>query len=1087
MARRRVLLLVLVAMLAALTAVLASCSQTPTSVPIRTFERAQKVDVICLRVFGENAPEPLKQEACAPVPPNVNGGNLENQLFALVTQTSRGEVAVVDLSAGAIIDQSNAVPGLNFLPVGANPTDIASTPDGRMAFVASAEPNKFAIYGIPGHRILGDKAPEGLQREATTLTSWPVCSLPQRPGALTVVPRRSPTGAAPAPGDLTYELVAVLPGDRVNPAKVVTIDPRPFLRAAPRKTRDGRVLDDFGAGPALTPGQLAPCPYTSAMELVGETALPATFRPGARWDDGVKWVDGGVDTTCDRPQQPSKCGLAPCACVDPTTGGPRGTIVTNVGRTPDGGIPDGAVVDDTGNVVVYSDAGACEPDAGTAEDAERPLDLGPLDPPQPVAIARDDQMLYIADDGVPMIHAVDLSVAGSPRELPPFVVSSLVDPSRAVSIRSIAISPPTREYKRFLYAVDRKEGSIAVFDITDAKTASRSPMRRPHPELNPFQPPDRLAFGAPVVAVAFARNDFPLTRIDGIAEPNARTGVLCNPNPNAGPGPGGLARDFGYYYRANSRDLDVALGPRRLRGIFAFATLSSGQIVAIDVDDWDAPCRRPLALNGVPQSGAWPVLASVPQPAPGPDDLDPYHAPSAPPESVSQELFFPVSAPHSPRSTFLLRDDATTGKHIPFLQSSPTISSTTGVTPPLFGPGSEESPKIRPTTARPGGSAVGTEEVGVQLSLDDPNVHFDQDWTVTYEGKLPGFDGLPATLSTTDGYSSLVLSQPQGRFCSKGIEDWSLGGDRANAVINALASKQRPPYAERLERRMVDYVQVIDELLPANDGFWRQADLDAPNSCWDEQLNPANPGDAAQVEAAAGRRHELCSSFFGSASEQSENRDFPILEAYDDHLVVGRFFNFSKPPPEKKLTREVVYSDPSNAAHLKLMRCCFHHQVRFAVRAASQWVTIGSKVGLLSHVTRGDGGRCVQSCDPRESLLNARAPSLPSSVAPGTDFAPFRDSPLAMRNPNFSFFVQNGRDIDDGSERLPTRDLSFQFQTRGAFQPLVIDLAATTTSVNPQSMRFIESLGQIAVVDAASQGLVLIDLAGVAIARAPYF
>ena len=37
------------------------------------------------------------------------------------------------------------------------------------------------------------------------------------------------------------------------------------------------------------------------------------------------------------------------------------------------------------------------------------------------------------------------------------------------------------------------------------------------------------------------------------------------------------------------------------------------------------------------------------------------------------------------------------------------------------------------------------------------------------------------------------------------------------------------------------------------------------------------------------------------------------------------------------------------------------------------------------------------------------------------------------------------------------------------------------------TVRFIESLGQIAVVDGASQGLVLIDLAGVRIARAPYF
>ncbi|MBN9159333.1 MAG: hypothetical protein J0I07_00075, partial [Myxococcales bacterium] len=238
----------------AASAVLFACSQTPTSVPIRTFERAQKVDVICLRVFGENAPEPLKQEECAPVPPNVNGGNLDNQLFALVTQTSRGEVAVVDLSAGAIIDQSHAVPGLNFLPVGANPTDIAATPDGRMAFIASAEPNKFAIYGIPGHRILGDAAGRRDPEGAVTLSSWPVCALPQRPGSLTVVPRRSlspvtadggaeDAGAqAATPTELPYELVAVLPGDRTTSAKGITIDPRPFLRASPRRGADGQPL-----------------------------------------------------------------------------------------------------------------------------------------------------------------------------------------------------------------------------------------------------------------------------------------------------------------------------------------------------------------------------------------------------------------------------------------------------------------------------------------------------------------------------------------------------------------------------------------------------------------------------------------------------------------------------------------------------------------------------------------------------------------------------------------------------------------------------------------------------------------------------
>lgn len=1053
MTRKRALLLLAGLAVILLGGLLFACTTTPESVPIRTFERAQKVDVLCLGLAGPNAPEPLKQEECAPVPPDVNGGDLPNQLFALVTQTSRGEVAVVNLSSGAIIDQSHAVPGLNFLPVGANPTDIASTPDGRMAFVASAEPNKFAIYGIPGPRILGDQTPASrVQRQPTTLTSWPACALPQRPGALSVVPRRNPDGSTPtAPSDLAYELVAVLPGDRLSSPKVVTIDPRPFLRASPRIV-DGKPIDDFGNGPAITPGTLEPCTYTSAIELAGNTAVPATFRPGTKWDDGVKWVDGGVDLSCAIPDQPSRCGLKSCACKDPTTGGAR--------QPADAGAPDADA--DAGA------AAACDPDGGVTDDtSDRALDLGPLDGAQPVAIARDDQTLYIADAALPLIHVVDLSVAGSPQELPPFVVTSLVDPSRVVSIRDIAVSPPTRDFKRFLYAVDRDQGSIAVFDVTDPKTASRTPLRRPHPELNPFQPPDRITFVAPVVTVAFARNDWPLTRTNGVALPNVRTGVLCNPNPNVEIPATGVASDVGAYYRPGLSNVDVDLGPRRLRGVFAFATLSTGEIDAIDIDDWDAPCRRPVTLNGSAGQPPVPALASVPQP----NGNGPYAAPDATPKDptqpplVTQELFFPVSTPHTPRSQYMLRDDPTTGKHIPFLQTAPTLSSTRDVTPPLVGPGSEVAPKIRPTAVTPGAAPSSTDP-GILLSFDDPNVHFDQDWTVTYEGALPGFDGLPATVDTKDDYASLVLSQPQARYCSKGVEDWTVGGERANAVVNALASAGRAPYPERIDRRMVDYVQVTDELLTSDDPFWTYND-----SCWDAPLT------------TAGARYDFCSSFFGTASDPTENRDLPILEAYDDHLVVSRFFNFAV--EGKTTTREVVYKDPSNAAHMKLLQCCFHRQVHYTIRAGAQWVAIGSKVGYLNHTTRASDNRCVQSCESREALLSSRAPSLPGD-AKQADFAPFRDSPLAMRNPAFSFFVQNGYD-DKGKDKVPVRDMAFHFSTVGQFVPLSVSLSANTIAVTPQSMKFIESLGQIAVVDGASQGLVLIELAGVTIARAPYF
>lgn len=1066
---RRVFAVLLASFVVILSAVLFACSQTPTSVPIRTFERAQRVDVLCLKVFGDNAPAPRKQEECAPVPPEISGVGLENHLFALVTQTTRGEIAVVDLSAGSIVDQHHAIPGLNFLPVGANPTDIATTPDGRMAFVSAAEPNKFAIYGIPGRSILGVGDPRGEQQN--TLASWPVCALPQRPGSLTVVPRRAGPGVVTDAGTgagvvIDYELVAVLPGDRSHSTKVVTIDPKPFLRE--------NAAEDFGQGDKLDPGVMQACPITAAIELSGEDAVPATFRSGGMWPDGVSWVDGGADLTCERPSTFSSCGLRPCKCAP-------------LSVPPDGGTDAGEV--DAGET-------ACEPDAGQPDSAERVLDLGPLDPPQAVAIARDDQTLYVADQGVPLIHVIDLSTPGAPRELPPFVATSVLDPTRAVTIRDLAVSPPTHDFKRFLYAVDREEGSIVVFDVTDPVNAERTPMLRPHPELNPFQPPDRIGFISPVVTVSFARHDVPVLRLNGNAVPNPPTGVLCNPNPNLDP----LAMN-GSQYRANSQGVNYALGSRRLRGVFAFATLSNGQIVAIDVDDWDAPCRRPVDLS---DSRDLPVARPVPlpsipapgvlalsQPAAVAGDFDPYHVPSANPLWVSQESFFPVSAPHRMRANDFLIPD---GNRIPFLSAVPTITSTGATQPPLVGPGHESTPRLRPTLspaelsrkatkqddktqAEKDAEQAARELIGIKLSFDTPEVHVDQDWTVTYEGKLPGFDGLPGTLDTTDGYDTLVLSQAQARFCAKGVEDWSVGQERAAAIVAELA-KQRREYPEPLGQRMVDYIQVVDELLPDGDPYWAQG-----GECSDF------------LGSTPSARYALCANHFASAGEQSPNRDFPILEAYDDHIVLG---SFSSVAPGTSSTRTVV-TGPANKAFLKALQCCFHHQTKFAVRTGAQWVTstAGAVPLTFSHMTPGAGGRCVPSCETNLSLLNSRAPALPYS--PG-DFAPVRDSPLAMRNPMFSFFVQNGYACADGSQscvdeehqadridRRPDRDMTYRFSTRGGFIPLLINLASQTAAVTPQSMRYIESLGQIAVVDGASQGLVLIDLAGVGIARAPYF
>ncbi|MGH7296039.1 MAG: hypothetical protein ACRELB_13945, partial [Polyangiaceae bacterium] len=142
-----------VALASAIGALSASCSQTPVNIPVRTFELAQRMDVVCVHVNDDSGnalpgpPQPVPENQCAQVGVNVNGAALPYHLFAAVTQLGRGELAVVDLTAGWVVDEDRSTPGINFIPVGRIPTDVVVAPDAQMTFVASADPSKPAIYG----------------------------------------------------------------------------------------------------------------------------------------------------------------------------------------------------------------------------------------------------------------------------------------------------------------------------------------------------------------------------------------------------------------------------------------------------------------------------------------------------------------------------------------------------------------------------------------------------------------------------------------------------------------------------------------------------------------------------------------------------------------------------------------------------------------------------------------------------------------------------------------------------------------------------------------------------------------------------
>ena len=469
MTRTRLLMLGLgaAALFTGIGAVSASCSQTPTNIPVRTFELAQRMDVVCIQVNDQSGnpiqgqPVPQVESQCAPVAVNGNGTVLPFHLFAAVTQLGRGELAMVDLTAGNVVDEDRSTPGINFIPVGAVPTDVAVSPDAQMTFVSSADPNKPAIYGIPNNRILGDSSGTP-PKPPLQLTDLLPCALPQPPSALSIAPVGT-TGR--------YVLIAMLDAFSGQPARIAAIDPTPLL--------EGAGLID--AGPGVAPGSLSACTVLGATTL--SPALPPSFTAGPAWPNGVPYAgDAGISLVDAEPSLGPTC----------STGG-----------------------------------------TGTPEAGAFPLTFGPLDAPHPKAmVMRDDvPLLYVTDQAVPVIHVIDLSDPTSPREQAPLLATSVVSPQRRVVTGALAISPPTRDFKRYLYAVDASDGqngSVMVFDITDPVASPHEPLQRPNAELNPFMEPDRLTFSAPIATLAFVQHDWPLpSQTEGLNPINQFTGLLA--------------------------------------------------------------------------------------------------------------------------------------------------------------------------------------------------------------------------------------------------------------------------------------------------------------------------------------------------------------------------------------------------------------------------------------------------------------------------------------------------------------------------------------------------------------------------------
>jgi hypothetical protein len=1040
-ARAAVALIVTSSFGAALTQLAGGCQGTPTVVPVRSLNGSGRVSFVCL---SPTDPAELPLDYC-----NANqftsicqyeyqddAGNADAEvtyddagnpvatllphLYALVTQRTHGEVAVVDTSAiaGGVLNENPLEPGASFLPIGGNPTGIASTPGSVATFVGVAETGREGLFAIPSSRIRPAASwgvpdtcigPGDASVVPPQLTSWPACHLPSAPGDVLLIDDPARPGAQGA--NSLQRLSCDLAYTEIDP-NTQTIGFKEQFHGRPKIVFS---LPDLG-GIAVV----------DAQELLNRS--PGSFDACTI----ERWVPLKVDLT----------GLAAQPAPLPTN--------------------------------------AC----GNA--APQTLALANGYVAQPGGMSYANGKLYIADLAAPVIHVLELGdsipglgVVPTPCrmvEQAPLLPTSLDEPSRVVAVSRVsAAQVSTPNFKQYLYANDTNDplgGSLMVFDIGPEST-TRRPLERAHPEWNPFQPRDRVRFSAPAADIALVLRDIPaIDPVTGVAP----SGVLCNNNPNAVTCIDTAHNcDLGTSYRT-STDYTTGAGPQKLRGEFAFAVLTNGKVAVIDVADFDAPCRGPVADG--PLAGCATNASNV---------------------VTSAEVSCNVVAFDEPRGANYEAVGSQPGNHVPGIQTYPllyaadgsVLASTSTTTAPrmvatlpstypqaCLNPcdplgcgvacdtlpgcpleifvGGQQTPIYIPNgqcaAAGPMGTQPGT--VGTSntlvMNLEDTRAQIaDQDWTVSFEGAIPGFEQKLATLTLqTPTPVEATVTDPNSQFCDKGVLS-----ERAFAEMLAFQPNQTTLTAAAL----ADYVQITNDLPAATDAYWTEQ-----TTC----------------------DYTTCLSAFGPIDEPSlyETRDLRIVEAYQDHVEVEQ--RHPPPPPPKNPMADAGAYRPID---MPLIACCFPGALAFTVRTGHQWAVAGSQTGFIHHViadsTPGPTlGACRNACDPTLVRKNARLIETPAtalgSAIPDRKVGEIDPSP-AFLNPMFRFAIVAGSPATQ-------RDSVFKFTTNGAFSPLLIGLATDSSLIEPYSATYLGATTELAVVDGALNGLIMVSLPTVGVSRSFY-
>ena len=129
---------------------ISACEEEIDDADIAQFNQPQDVALVCF----DN-----KKQLSLPIDSCRNSERTDAEVYAFVTQTQYGEVAVVNLEDYKIIDQEKRIPFNSFVPVGGQPQDIAASADGTKIYTANFGTRDISVIDVK-------TAIEGSQRSA---------------------------------------------------------------------------------------------------------------------------------------------------------------------------------------------------------------------------------------------------------------------------------------------------------------------------------------------------------------------------------------------------------------------------------------------------------------------------------------------------------------------------------------------------------------------------------------------------------------------------------------------------------------------------------------------------------------------------------------------------------------------------------------------------------------------------------------------------------------------------------------------------------------------------------------------------------